>query len=284
MLINLKQALQFAVQKNIAVGSFNIYNVESLQAVLRGTAGTDVPVICSFGESYDRHMPLEAMAELVKFYAAKSRQAFVLHLDHSRQEKTVGRALKAGFTSIMYDGSAEPLAENIRRTRAAAALAHSVSASVEGELGYMNEEDGSGFDEKRMTRGYTTVSAAADYAQNSGADALAIAIGNAHGIYRGTPSLDLDRLQEIHKAVQIPLVLHGSSGIPRDLLQKAIRSGIRKININTEISTTGINASREFLLEHTDKNTRFETMTKFAEDKMSEVVKEYSAWFTFSKT
>lgn len=277
MLINLKEALKFASKNNIALGSFNIYNIESLQAVLRGAESTTAPVICAFGESYDKHMPLEAMAELVKYYTKDLTQSFVLHLDHCKNKKTIERALKAGFTSVMFDASFKALSENINETKFIVDLAHNINASVEGELGYMNTEDGT---DDKICKDYTTVVDAKNYTKKTNVDALAIAIGNAHGIYKGIPVLNFDRLQEINNAIDTPLVLHGSSGIPKNLLQKAITLGIRKININTEISTRGISAAREFLQKNTEANTRFETMTKYAENKMADVVENYLTWFT----
>ena len=283
MLINLQEMLQYAAEKKIAVGSFNVYNVESLQAVVHTAQHLQSPVIISFGEAYDRHMPLEAMAELVKFYTAGADVPMVLHLDHSKETKVIFRALRAGFTSVMFDGSKAPLEENIRMTCQIADIAHALDVSVEGELGYMNPEDGSDSSGQPEEKSYTTVAAAKAYAASSGADALAIAIGNAHGIYQGTPRLDFVRLAEIRQAVEIPLVLHGSSGIPAELLQKAIRLGIRKININTEVSTAGIAAAREFLAVHKDKNTRFETIAKAAEEAMMTVIQEDIQCFSLVK-
>lgn len=282
MLINLHQALRFADEKGIALGSFNIYNVESLQAVLYASKGQAAPVILAFGEAYDKHMPLESMASLVKTYTKNTEQMFVLHLDHCRHLETIKRSLSCGFTSVMYDASANPLEKNIQQTQSVCALGHDYNSSVEGELGYMNEEDGSNNVENFLQHP-TSVNDAKTYATKTNIDALAIAIGNAHGIYKGTPKLDLVRLKEIHAAVNVPLVLHGSSGIPHSILQKSIKLGIRKININTEISTTAIRASRQFLQEHQSPNTRFETMTKFAEGKMSDVVKNYLACFSLCK-
>lgn len=279
MLVNLQEMLAWADKQHCAVGSFNIYNVESLQAVLTASREAKAPVIIAFGEKYDSHMPLEALAEMVKFYVGTSPFPFVLHLDHSKDLQVILRALKAGFTSIMYDASKFPLDENIRKTKEIAKIAHLLHASVEGELGYMNPEDGT-----EGTAGspetYTTVEEAVRFSKESDADALAIAIGNAHGIYKGTPHLDLERLQSIHEAGTLPLVLHGSSGIPLELLQKAIKLGIRKININTEVSTQGIQSAREFLQTHTDPNTRFESLTKNAEHAMERVVYDYIRCFT----
>lgn len=277
MLINLQDVLAYANAKGTAIGSFNVYNVESAQAVLAATKESAHPVIISFGEKYDSHMPIEAMAALVRAYCETSPQPVVLHLDHSKELSSILRAIKAGFTSVMYDGSSKPVAENIAATKDIVRIAHAVNVSVEGELGYMNEEDGTGAAGTADT--YTRVVDAKAFADETGADALAIAIGNSHGIYKGTPKLDFQRLEDIAKAVSIPLVLHGSSGIPKESLQKAIRLGIRKININTEVSTTGIRTAREFLASHTDANTRFETMTKAAEQEMTKVVQEYVDWF-----
>lgn len=276
MLVNLQEILRLAGERHCAIGSFNVYNVESVQAVLKATDGSH-PVILAFGEKYDKHMPLEAMAALVKSYVETTPQPVVLHLDHSKQERTVLRAIRAGFTSIMFDGSSKPLAENIRSTAKIAAMAHLVSVSVEGELGYLNEEDGSG--DPGNPRSYTTPQEAQAFAEETGVDALAISIGNAHGLYKGMPHLDLARLSAIAQALETPLVLHGSSGIPRDILQEAIRRGIRKININTEVSTSGVRAARGYLASQENPNLRFEQVAEQAEVAMEKVVRAYLDWF-----
>lgn len=276
MLVNLQEILRLAEEHHCAIGSFNVYNVESVQAVLKAADGRQ-PVILAFGEKYDAHMPLEAMAALVKSYAESTPEPVVLHLDHTKQEKTILRAIRAGFTSVMFDGSSLPLLENIRATAEITRMAHLVSVSVEGELGYLNEEDGSG--DPGDPRSYTTPQDAQAFTEGTGIDALAISIGNAHGLYKGTPHLDLERLSAIAKAVDTPLVLHGSSGIPRDTLQEAIRRGIRKININTEVSTSGVRRARAYLAAQDDPNLRFEQVTEQAEAEMTEVVREYLTWF-----
>ncbi|WP_308591122.1 class II fructose-bisphosphate aldolase [uncultured Megasphaera sp.] len=281
MLINLQTMLASAARKGIAVGAFNIYNVESLQAVLAATRPSQHAVILSFGEKYDRHMPLEAMAELVRFYCLSSAQPVVLHLDHSQDETTIIRAVRAGFTSVMYDGSRLPVRENAYRTAWVAKLAHAVDVGVEGELGYLNEENGQGVVKGADT--YTQVEDAVAFAAASQADALAVAVGNAHGIYRGTPQLDFQRLLNIARSVTIPLVLHGSSGIPKEALQKAIRLGIRKVNLNTEISTSGVRAARDFLARHQEANTRFEEVAKAAEQAMTQSAAAYLPWLDLTE-
>ena len=275
MLINLKNMLEQAEKQGCAIGSFNVYNLESIQAVIEAARITGQSAIISFGESYTKHAPLEVIAEIVKKYCAESAIPFVLHLDHSKNFETIIRAIRAGFTSVMYDGSLLPLSENIEKSRYIVRIAHMADESVEGELGYMNEEDGTASTGFSLEDGYTKVEAAKRYSAASGIDALAIAIGNAHGIYRGEPTLDFERLGEISSAVDIPLVLHGSSGIPGPVLQRAIALGIRKININTEISTHAIQAARQFLDEHTEDNIRFEALMKSAEITMSKIVKDY---------
>lgn len=178
MLINLRTMLKAASAKKMAVGAFNVYNVESLQAVLAATKASNHAVILSFGEKYDQHMPIEAMAELVKFYGHTSSQPIVLHLDHCKQESNVIRAIRAGFTSIMYDGSHLPVAENASRSAEIVRISHAVHVSVEGELGYLNEETGQGPVGNEDT--HTQVRDVAAYTAASGVDAVAIAIGNAH--------------------------------------------------------------------------------------------------------
>jgi len=275
MLLNLKDILEYAEVKQSAIGSFNVYNVESIQAVVQAALAAKQPVIISFGESYTSHAPIEVIAEIVKIYCINAAVPFCLHLDHSKELATIMKAIRAGFTSIMYDGSALPLNENIERSRKVVELAHLVGVSVEGELGYMNNEDGTSPGGLRLAEGYTTVAAAKEYTEQSGVDALAIAIGNAHGIYKGIPTLDFRRLEEIKRNIKVPIVLHGSSGIPAASLHKAIALGVRKININTEVSTKGIQTARSFLADHLDKNTRFETLAKAAEDAMSQTVADY---------
>lgn len=275
MLINLKKMLEQAIKNNSAIGSFNVYNLESIQAVVEAAQALGQPAIIAFGESYTKHAPLEVIAAIVKKYCIDSEIPFVLHLDHSKNFETIIRAIRAGFTSVMYDGSSLPLDKNIEKTRYVVQIAHMADVSVEGELGYMNNEDGTASLGFSLAKGHTKPEDARKYAEASGIDALAIAIGNAHGIYKGVPELDFERLAEISSVVDIPLVLHGSSGIPIPSLQKAITMGIRKVNINTEISTQAIKTARQFLHENTQENLRFETLLKSSEHTMNKAIKEY---------
>ena len=275
MLVNLETILTYAEKQKRAIGAFNVYNLESILAVVEAAQDLNQPVIISYGEGYLSHAPIEVIAMIVQKLCDDRELPVVLHLDHAKEFSTVMRAIRCGFTSVMYDGSHLPLEQNIANTKKIVEIAHAVGVSVEGELGYMNNEDGTceaGFE---MEKGYTSVSAAAQYVSGTGIDALAVAIGNAHGIYKGIPELDFERLKEIRAAISVPVVLHGCSGIPDAAIKKAISLGVRKINVNTEISTGAVRAAREFLANHIEKNTRFETMLKASRQTMTKTVKNY---------
>lgn len=175
----------------------------------------------------------------------------------------------------MYDGSGLPLSENIQNTLKAVEYAHAVGVSVEGELGYMNLEDGSLEAGANSKKGYTRPEDALDYVRSTGVDALAIAIGNAHGIYKGVPKLDFDALEKIRKATDVPLVLHGCSGIPDDMIKKAAEMGVCKINVNTELSLSAVKATRTFLDAETDKGLRYEKVLAFARNQVSASAERY---------
>lgn len=278
MLVNLKEILYTAEATNSAVGSFNIYNLESILAVKEAIDETKMPAIISFGEGYMQHAPIEAIASIVQTLFLTSDTPVVLHLDHCKNYTSIAKAIKVGFTSVMYDGSRLPLNENIANTKKVIELAHALNVSVEGELGYLNEEDGTG----EINSTYTSVEDAIAYTTQTNVDALAIAIGNAHGLYKSAPKLNFDQLAKLHENVQCPLVLHGSSGIPLTDLQKSITLGIRKFNINTEISTTGVATIRNYLNTHTyeeNPNLRLETILKEARSSMSKKIVEFMYLF-----
>lgn len=275
MLTTLSTLLGKAKDEKTAVGAFNVYNLETILAVAEAADHLKSPVIISFGESYFSHAPVEAIAAIVKEVCAPLDIPVALHLDHAKEVASIARAIKAGFTSVMYDGSTLPLAENIERTQRIVEHAHAVGVSVEGELGYMNKEDGTFEEGLDFEKGYTRVEDAAAYVENTGIDALAVAVGNAHGIYKGTPSLDFTRLDEIARAVKVPVVLHGCSGIPDEYLKKAVSLGVAKLNVNTEVSTGAVQAARTFLAENTQKGLRFETVLMEARRSMRQTVERY---------
>lgn len=275
MLVDLSTLLQNAKKEKKAICAFNVYNLETILAVVDGAKNLNSPVIISFGEGYFSYAPIEVIAAVVREICATLEIPVVLHLDHAKQLKSISRAVRCGFTSVMYDGSTLPLTENIRRTQNIVEYAHSVGVSVEGELGYMNNEDGSFELGIELGKGYTRRQDAADYVTGTGIDALAIAVGNVHGIYKGTPALDFTRLNEIQKEIDIPLVLHGCSGIPDALIKRAVGMGVCKINVNTEISTAAVQATRDFLAKNTEKALRFENVLLDTRSKMTEIIERY---------
>jgi len=266
MLINLSEA--FRLQDHLV--AFNFYNLETLAAILEAAEEEKKVVIASFGESYIKQAPLAVIAATVKAYAEEVHIPIVLHLDHATDFQVIQKAIELGFTSVMYDGSKLPLEENIRKTREVVAYARERGVSVEGELGYLNKEDGS--DEVEIV--CTTVADADHYIKETKVDALAIAVGNAHGLYKRKPDINLKRIQEIHHETQTPLVLHGSSGITKEILGEAFGLGIRKINVNTELAIAGSQAAYGYIKDRID-SARFEIVMTAAKDEMKRIVKSF---------
>ncbi|MDF2593007.1 MAG: fbaA fructose-bisphosphate aldolase, class [Clostridia bacterium] len=242
MIINLNEA--FLKQQNLV--AFNFFNVETLAAILDAAHIENKVIILSFGESYISHTPLPVAAVMAKEYSKLYDIPFVLHLDHATKVETIKQAIDLGFTSVMYDGSRLPLEENIKNTAEVVKLAKERNVTVEGELGYLNKEDGS--DQVEIV--CTTVEDSARFVKRTKVDALAIAVGNAHGIYKKEPKIQISRIKEISAAVNLPLVLHGSSGIHRSVLAEAFKHGIRKINVNTELAVAGCRGVYDYVLTH----------------------------------
>lgn len=274
--MNLKTVLNMTYNKKKAVGAFNVYNLETVQAVVEVAEKRNSPVIIAFGEGYFSHVDIEVIAALVRKICSEIEVPIVLHLDHAKKKESIIRAIRSGFTSVMYDGSSLTLSDNIAHTRSIVEIAHSVDVSVEGELGYMNSEDG-GISpvNSEYSNGYTRAQDAQEFVLKSGVDALAVAVGNAHGLYKGLPQLDFDRLDQIKKAVDVPLVLHGCSGIPAEMIEKVITMGVCKINVNTEISTSAVRAARDFLDMNKDEGLRFERVMTEAKKSMINAIEKY---------
>ena len=266
MLINLNEA--FKRQDKLV--AFNIYNTETLAAVLEAAEEEDRAVIVSFGESYILQVPMAVIAAMVKAYSELIDVPVVLHLDHSTEISTIKQAIDLGFTSVMYDGSKLPMDENIKNTKKVVELAKKRGVSVEAELGYLNEEDGS----NEVEIVYTTVEDASRFINETKVDALAIAVGNAHGLYKSKPVINLMRIEEIHHEKKKPLVLHGSSGITKEILNKAFNVGIRKINVNTELALAGSKAAFEYIKDY-GEGARFENVMVQAKEEMKKVAKTF---------
>lgn len=271
MITTLNKVLADARAKKSCVVAVNVYNLETVQAVLDGARQMNSPVIVAFGETYLSHASLEVVAAMVRALDSPDLE-IVLHLDHAKKLETIEEALACGFSSVMYDGSSLTLNDNITNSRMVVAMAARYGASVEGELGYLNPETGG--DGLVFSDRYTRVEEAQRFVKDSGVDALAIAVGNAHGVYGEKPLLDFDRIDAIARATSIPLVLHGSSGIPAESLRKAISFGVTKINVNTEVAMAGAAAAKH-LVAGGGEQVRFEKLAAGAREEMTRVVCEY---------
>ena len=233
MLVPMVELLTAAQREGYAVGAFNTYNLEITRAILAAVEAQRAPVIVQVGSSALKYAGREALTALVLAEARRSPVPVAVHLDHSTTLDEIRWCVEQGFTSVMIDGSALPLADNIALTRQAVALARPHGVTVEAELGsIVGEEDRAA---EREAVGLTTPQQAEEFAQATAVDALAVAVGNVHGFYRGEPKLDAARLDDIHCCVPVPLVLHGASGLPDAAIQRSIQGGVRKFNVNTEI-------------------------------------------------
>jgi len=283
MLVGMKELLNTCKENRTAVPAFNVYNLETILSVNAAATHLECPVIFAFGEGYLDDVPMEIIASSITFLAEKSKQPMVLHLDHAKHLSTIKRAIACGFTSVMYDGSQLPLEENIRNTQKVIEIAHKAKVSVEGELGYLNAEDGSQAHKMDgiLASEYTSPQIAQQYAQETGVDALAIAIGNAHGLYKGTPQLDFEVLKQIKAYTDLPLVLHGSSGIPKEQIQQAIRLGICKININTEVALAAVESIRTRINQSPEPNSlRYEKLIRKTKKDLTPVIEKYMQFIT----
>ena len=243
MLVNLNAVLTPA--GGYAVGLFNTVNLEMARGVLAAAEEQNAPVIIGTAEVLLPYGPLEELSWLLLPMARRAKVPVVVHLDHGLHYETCRRALELGFTSVMYDCSTDPYEENVRKVREMVELAHSYGATVEAELGHVGDNPAEGSAPVSPEACYTSPEEARDFVEKTGVDALAVAVGTAHGAYRFPPKLDFDRISRIAQAVHVPLVLHGGSGLSDDDFREAIRRGIAKVNIFTDINVAGAQAARQ---------------------------------------
>lgn len=229
-LVTMKELIKRAEDKRIGCGAFSVGNMEMVKGAVQAAEEMNTPIILQIAEVRLKHSPLELMGPMMVQAAKESNVDIAVHLDHGLTFDTVEKALELGFTSVMLDASHESFEENISMTQDVVKIAGEWRASVEAELGIVGgSEDGSADHKIRCTN----PDDAAEFCERTGIDALAVAIGNAHGNYPVAPTLEFQVLEEIHNNVNIPLVLHGGSGITDRDFQRAISLGIRKVNIAT---------------------------------------------------
>ena len=253
-LVASRPLLSAAYHSQRAVAALNFYNAETLLAHIRAANALCASIILQTTESTINYLGLELIVAMARAAAEQMEKPVTLHLDHGGSYELAERCIEAGYTSVMFDGSKLSFSENCAQTRRVVELAHAYGVSVEGELGHVACNDDAADD---MASFYTRAEDAQRFVAETGVDALAVAIGTAHGFYKGEIRLDFDLLTQIREAVgESALVLHGGSGVPEVLLRQAIVHGISKINFGTELKNAFTLAVRESLASSDDIDLR----------------------------
>lgn len=270
MLVTGKEILDKANKNYYAVGAFNINNMECLQAIISAAEAKEAPVIIQTSEGAIKYAGLDYLSAMVRLAAEKTRVPVALHLDHGTTYETIMNCIASGWTSVMIDASKHDLKTNIELTKEVVKVAHACGVSVEAELGKLSGvEDQISVSEKDAI--YTDPREAVTFVEATGIDSLAIAIGTAHGVYKGEPKLDFDRLKEIKSLLKMPIVLHGASGVGEEDLRKAVELGVNKINIDTDIRLA-FKAGCQEVFENTPNEFDTRKICGRARIKMQEVV------------
>lgn len=272
MLVNMKEMLNKADSGKYAVPHFNINNLEWTRFILEECQELNSPVILGVSEGAIKYMGgYKTVSNLVKSLISDLNITIpvALHLDHGSSYESCVQAIDNGFTSVMIDASKYPLEENINITKQVVLYAKDKNVTVEAEVGAVGGEEDGVADELA----YAKIEDAVKLVDSTNIDFLAPALGSVHGIYKGKPKLDFERMVKIHELIKLPLVLHGGSGIPDELIKKSISCGITKININTELQIAWSNAVRIFLNEN-DKVYDPRKIIKGGEIAMKEMIKE----------
>ena len=253
-LVKMKDLLKRAEEKNIGCGAFSVGNMEMVKGAIRAAEELNTPIILQIAEVRLKNSPLHLMGPMMVQAAKEAKVDVAVHLDHGLKKETCLKALELGFSSIMYDCSTDSYEDNVRKVKEMADIAHSYGATIEGELGHVgdNPDSAEGSSHINPADFYTDPKMAKDFVDKTGVDALAIAVGTAHGAYKLPPKLDFERIHTIANTVDVPLVLHGGSGLTDNDFKRAIQEGISKINIFTDINVAAVEA--EF--------RKFETMNK----------------------
>ena len=268
MLVNLNDVLKKAQRERYAVGLFNATDSDMLDALISAAEELRSPIIIGTAEVLLPYGELSLIAPGLVSAARNASVPVVVHYDHGLTFGRCMEALKRGFTSVMFDGSAKSYGENIAETKEIVRIAHAIGASVEGEIGHVGDNG----DEDDGADMYTKPAEAVEYLSATGVDALAVAIGTAHGAYKHKPRLDIERLRQIRAAVDVPLVLHGGSGLSDDDFRNCIEAGVCKVNIFTDLCLAGSAAMKSASERGLDylqcRNEKVEAIKKEAEKKM----------------
>jgi ketose-bisphosphate aldolase len=248
-LVKLDEILSLVQKSACAVGAFNVWDMISAKNVVDTAEEMQQPVIVSLWKHEVKLVGEKQLYQVCRSLGQDAAVPVTVFIDHEDEISGIRRAITYGATSVMIDASALSFEENIKKTKEAVKIARDADVAIEGELGVLGDEKGSDPDEKL----YTSVSEAKIFVEETGVDALAVSIGNAHGFYRKEPKLDFERLQAIKNAVNIPLVLHGGTGIPDCDVRKAISMGVAKVNIGADGRRAFMAPMRQFLIENPDE-------------------------------
>lgn len=248
-LVTSLELMKIAEAKHYAIPSFNVDNLESVMAVTEVVKELNTPVIIQTIPRTLKYGGINTYPAMVKALMADCPTDYCLHLDHGNSFALAKTCIESGFSSVMIDGSALPLADNINITKTVVDYAKKLNISVEGELGAIGgKEDG----DKNLSVAVTKVNEAIEFVSKSGVDTLAIGVGTAHGIYKGVPKINVVRIAEIHNAITTPIVLHGASGLSDKVIRCCIEAGISKINFATELRQAFTLGLRNSLSEDTE--------------------------------
>lgn len=270
-LVTVKELLDKAEKGGYAVGAFNCNNMEIVQAIVAAAEAEESPVIIQASQGAIKYAGLEYIVALIDISARNTKVPVAMHLDHGTSFEQVVKCIRYGFTSVMIDGSKYPLEENIALTKKVVEIAKAVGVSTEAELGKIGgtEDDISVLDRDAM---FTDPDEVKYFVEKTNVDSLAVAIGTAHGQYKFEPQLDFERLAKIRKLVDIPIVLHGSSGVPDKDIVQAVSLGVRKVNIDTNIREAFVKGVREALKNPKEIDPR--KVLGPARDEMTAIVRE----------
>jgi len=272
-LVTLNEVLKKSITKNRAIGSFNVTNHQMLEGIIEAAEEKKVPVIISIAEVHFKYLDLDNFIPYVLHRISRTDIPVVLHLDHGLSFDTVIKAIHYGFSSVMIDASSLPYKDNVALTFKVTEAAHAADVSVEAELGHVaggegNLVEGTDVDISAFTRPEEAVS----FVEDTGIDALAVAVGTVHGLYKGEPNLDFELLKKLEDTVSVPLVLHGGSGLTVNDFKKAISYGISKINFYTQSSIRGVEAIKELLAK--ENPISLPELTLAAQNRVKKVVEK----------
>ena len=279
MLVNLKEILKYAEDNKCAVGMFNATGFDSLQAIIKAAEKLKQPVILAHAEVHNVYNDISLVAPVMLNLAKNSKVPVCVHLDHGTTLEMIERAINLGFTSIMIDASSLPFEENIKFTKQVVDMCHPKNISVEGEIGQLiTSENGTSNKLKSKEYYYTKPNEAKEFVEKTSVDALAIAFGTAHGFYKEKPLLDVNVIKNVKKLVNVPLVMHGGSGLSKEQFQDCIKAGIRKINYYSYMSKAGYEAAKKLIESNKTSylhDVEFEAM-KAMEKNVEEAIKIFS--------